>query len=315
MNSSLSNVVAPTQQEIPQAEASAQLTEEHASTVDENQAAEENSSTRADDRIPAADDIAMVTTSVAPEEIVMAAEASTAVPEETDHARAAASVVPEENEPISFAPPAPTPSPILPSASDAKKTKAAERAAVKKRKTSASSESSTPKKAKTLTRSYENPIDDVPVSGMPSKEIVPFGEEYEFASESDEEDPSAASSEQVDEEIEVEGSIAYPLLEVFSSALCCFYDPKLLPGLQRSSFWSDITVIVGQGAEYIYDTIFSDAGNTNESELIILVEADSRWEAECQRIKDDVAFLKTHFKDKIAIGELKEKYMRMDIFA
>ena len=119
----------------------------------------------------------------------------------------------------------------------------------------------------------------------------------------------------VDEEIEVEGSIAYPLLEVFSSALCCFYDPKLLPGLQRSSFWSDITVIVGQGAEYIYDTIFSDAGNTNESELIILVEADSRWEAECQRIKDDVAFLKTHFKDKIAIGELKEKYMRMDIFA
>ena len=64
----------------------------------------------------------------------------------------------------------------------------------------------------------------------------------------------------VDEEIEVEGSIAYPLLEVFSSALCCFYDPKLLPGLQRSSFWSDITVIVGQGAEYIYDTIFSDAG-------------------------------------------------------
>ena len=119
----------------------------------------------------------------------------------------------------------------------------------------------------------------------------------------------------VDEGIEVEGSIAYPLLEVFSSALCCFYDPKLLPGLQRSSFWSDITVIVGQGAEYIYDTIFSDAGNTNESELIILVEADSRWEAECQRIKDDVAFLKTHFKDKIAIGELKEKYMRMDIFA
>ena len=44
------------------------------------------------------------------------------------------------------------------------------------------------------------------------------------------------------------------------------------------------------------------------------MEADSLWDAECQRIKDDVAFLKTHFKDKIAIGELKEKYMRMDIF-
>lgn len=117
-----------------------------------------------------------------------------------------------------------------------------------------------------------------------------------------------------DKEIEVEGSIAYPLLEVFDAALCCFYDPKLLPGLQRSSFWSDITAIVGQGAEYIYDIIFSDAGNISESELIVLVEADLRWEAECQRIKDDVAFLKNHFKDKTAIGELKEKYIRMDIF-
>lgn len=119
----------------------------------------------------------------------------------------------------------------------------------------------------------------------------------------------------VDKEIEVEGSIAYPLLEVFDFALCCFYDPKLLPGLQRPSFWSDITAIVGQGAEYIYDTIFSDAGNINESDLIILVEADPRWRAECQRIKDDVAFLKTHFKDKAAVLELKGKYIQMDIFA
>ena len=44
-----SNIAAPTQQEVPQAEASAQPTEEHASTADENQAAEENESTRADD--------------------------------------------------------------------------------------------------------------------------------------------------------------------------------------------------------------------------------------------------------------------------
>ena len=35
------NVAAPSQQEIPQAEASTQPTEEHASTTDDNQAAEE----------------------------------------------------------------------------------------------------------------------------------------------------------------------------------------------------------------------------------------------------------------------------------
>ena len=58
-----SNVVAPTQQEIPQAEASAQPTEEHASTDDENQAAEENVSSRADDCIPAAEEIARASTS------------------------------------------------------------------------------------------------------------------------------------------------------------------------------------------------------------------------------------------------------------
>ena len=115
------NVVAPTQQEIPQAEASAQPTEEHASTADENQAADEPESTRADGCIPAAEETARATTSVAPEEIVRPAEASTVVLEETDHARATASVVPEENEQISYAPPAPTPSPILPSALEVKK--------------------------------------------------------------------------------------------------------------------------------------------------------------------------------------------------
>ena len=98
-----SNVAAPSQQEIPQAEASAQPTEEHASTADEHQAAEEN-----------------------------------------EEVRATASVVPEENQPHSSAPPAPTPTPILPSASDVKKTKATERAAVKKRKASAPSDSSAP---------------------------------------------------------------------------------------------------------------------------------------------------------------------------
>ena len=39
---------------------------------------------------------------------------------------------------------------------------------------------------------------------MPSKEIVPFGKEYVIPSESYEEDPSAAMSEQLDEEIEVD---------------------------------------------------------------------------------------------------------------
>ena len=90
------NVAAPSHQEIPQAEASAQPTEEHASTADDNQAAEETASVRADDCIPAAEEIARATTSVAPEEIVRPAEASTAVREETDHARATASVVPEK---------------------------------------------------------------------------------------------------------------------------------------------------------------------------------------------------------------------------
>ena len=42
----ISNVAAPTQREIPQAEASAQPTEEHASIADDNQAAEENVSSR-----------------------------------------------------------------------------------------------------------------------------------------------------------------------------------------------------------------------------------------------------------------------------
>ena len=113
---------------------------------------------------------------------------------------------------ISSAPPAPTPSPILPSASEAKKTNTVERAAVKKRKASASSESSALKKVKTLTSSYANPIDAVPISSMPSKEIVPFGEEYVIPSESDEEDPSAAMSEQIDEEIEVDNITSTPLV-------------------------------------------------------------------------------------------------------
>ena len=153
-----SNVAALTQQEIPQAEVSAQPTEDHASTADENQATKETESTRADEDIPSAEETARGTSSVALEEQAMPVEASATVPEEIDQARTTASVVPEETAPISSAPPAKT-SINLPSASEAKKTKAVERAYVKKRKASASLESSAPKKAKTLTSSLANPID------------------------------------------------------------------------------------------------------------------------------------------------------------
>ena len=83
---------------------------------------------------------------------------------------------------------------------------------MKKRKSSATSESSAPKEVKTLTSSFENSIDVVPVSSMPSKEIVPFGEDYEIQSRSDEEDPSAALSEQLHEEIEVDNITFTPLV-------------------------------------------------------------------------------------------------------
>ena len=79
------NVAAPSQQEIPQAEASTQQTEEHASTADDFQAADENASSRADDSIPAADETARASTSGAPEE--------------NEEVRATASVAPEEIQP------------------------------------------------------------------------------------------------------------------------------------------------------------------------------------------------------------------------
>ena len=154
-------------------------------------------SSRADDCIPAADETARAPTSGAPEE--------------NEEVRATASVVPEENQPHSSAPPAPTPTQILPSASDVKKTKAAERAAVKKRKASASSDSSAPKKMKKLTSSVANPIDVVPISTMPSKDLVPFDEEYVIPSESDDDIPSAPSSEQLDEEIEADAIATFHL--------------------------------------------------------------------------------------------------------
>ena len=62
-----------------------------------------------------------------------------------------------------------------------------------------------------MTSSLENPIDVVPLSSMPSKEIIRFGEEYVISYDSDEENPSATTSEQLDEEIEVD-TIPSPML-------------------------------------------------------------------------------------------------------
>ena len=138
------------------------------------------------------------------------------MPEETEELRATASVVPKENQPDYSTPPTPTPRLILPSASHVKKTKAAERAAVKKRKASTSSDSSAPNKMKSLTSSFANPIDAIPVSSMPSKDLVPFDEEYVIPSESDDDIPSAASSEQLDEEIEAD---AIPSTPIVSSSM------------------------------------------------------------------------------------------------
>ena len=47
---------------------------------------------------------------------------------------------------------------------------------------------------------------------MPSKDLVPFDEEYEIPSGSDDDIPSAASSEQLDEEIEVENIPSTPVI-------------------------------------------------------------------------------------------------------
>jgi len=67
---------------------------------------------------------------------------------------------------------------------------------------------------KPLTSSFDNPIDNVPISTMPSKDLVPFDKEYVIPSESDEENPFAASSEQMDEEIEVDTIPSTPVVSL-----------------------------------------------------------------------------------------------------
>ena len=60
--------------------------------------------------------------------------------------------------------------------------------------------------------SFAHPIDVVPISTRPSKEIVPFDEEYVIPSGSDQENHYAASSEQIDEEIEVHTIPSTPII-------------------------------------------------------------------------------------------------------
>ena len=88
------------------------------------------------------------------------------------------------------------------------------------RKASTPSDSSAPKKMKKLTSSFANPIDAVPLSTMPSKDLVPFDEEYVIPSGSDEETPSAVSSEQLDEEIEVDEIPSTPIILASASVHC-----------------------------------------------------------------------------------------------
>nr|XP_020192583.1 uncharacterized protein LOC109778439 [Aegilops tauschii subsp. strangulata] len=109
------------------AEASAQPTKENASTTDENHTVEETKNTRVAEEIPAPEETARETSNVVPEEQLSTVEASAAAPEETGQDRATASVVPEETQPNSSAPPAKSSQMkkvTIPSASEAKKTKA-----------------------------------------------------------------------------------------------------------------------------------------------------------------------------------------------
>nr|XP_020193942.1 translation initiation factor IF-2-like [Aegilops tauschii subsp. strangulata] len=163
--------VAASLQQIPQAEASVQPAEETESAADENQAAEKTENTRAAEEIPAPEEHAKATTNVAPEEQPRPAETS-GVPGETKNARAAASVVPEETEPTSSAPPAKSSKMkniTLSSASEVKKTKAVEKAALKKRKASTSTESSAPKKL-----DEEINVDDVASTPLVSSPMPQF---------------------------------------------------------------------------------------------------------------------------------------------
>ena len=128
---------------------------------------------------------------------------------------------------------------------------------MKKRKASTSSDSSAPKKMKPLTSSFDNPIDVVPISTMPSKDLVPFDEDYVIPSESDEDIPSAASSEQMDEEIEVD---AIPSTPIVSSPMPQFTAEEA--GVEEmSSFITGVVLPMSTSSSSISSTLASSAVN------------------------------------------------------
>ena len=152
-----------------------------------------------------------------PEEPARATEK--VVPEEC--ARVTASVAPEENAPSSSsAAEPPRSSPLktitLSSASEAKKTKAAEKEAMKKRKASAPPAVELVKKLKMVPMSSTEPIDAPPLASAPPTQIItnlemmPFGEDYIIPDDSD--THSAATTEQMDDEIEAETNASPPMV-------------------------------------------------------------------------------------------------------
>lgn len=131
----------------------------------------------------APEETARVTTLAAPEEIVLPSSLA-AVPEQTSSLKLI----------------------TLPSASEVKESTAAE-----KRKASAPPAGETMKKLKMAPVSSNVPIDAIPISSAPSTrnleefQIVSYGVDYVIPPADEEEDThSAATTEQVDEEIEVE---------------------------------------------------------------------------------------------------------------
>ena len=117
-----------------------------------------------------------------------------------------------------------------------------------------------------------------------------------------------------DKDIVADGSSAWPFLETLDSALCCFYDPKLLPGLQGSSFEDDIVAIVGQAAEYIYDCVFSDAQYISEEQVESIVSTNILWQKELTTIREDVALVKSFPTNKTDVLKRRDSYKTLYIF-
>lgn len=108
--------------------------------------------------------------------------------------------VPEETVP---SPQLPNGKKVTPSASNVKKTKAAEKEA-KNRKASMTSETSEAKRLKvTKSKSSTAPVDAIPLNVAPSYLIVPFGVDYVIP-EGDEEMEDAEDEEIMDEEIRID---------------------------------------------------------------------------------------------------------------